>query len=717
MKKLLIVESPTKAKTIQKFLSHDFKVESSYGHVRDLPRSKMGIDIENDFTPKYVVPLKSKKRVNELKKLAKNAEQVLFATDEDREGEAISWHLQQLLDIPDDKAQRIVFHEITEGAIKNALSHPRPLDTNLVDAQQARRILDRLVGYELSPFLWKKVTKGLSAGRVQSVALRIIVEREREIQKFQTQEYWSIEVVLQRKIGNKESFSAHCVVYKGKQLEKFSLQTAVDTQKILDAISDAPYFVQSLETKEVKKSAPTPFITSSLQQDANRRLRYSTKQTMMIAQQLYEGIETESGLEGLITYMRTDSVTLAESFLAESARYIKEEYGKEYAGGPRMYKTKSKLAQEAHEAIRPTSLYRTPESLRHSLSENQFALYDLIWRRTLGSQLPDARYQTTSLDIAAGVKDDVKAVFRANGNICIFDGFTKVYTLQSDEVTLPPVQKDEVLDQVSIEPNQHFTKPPSRYSEAGLVKVLEEYGIGRPSTYAPTISTLVERNYVQREDRRLKPTDIAFLVNDLLVEHFNNIVDYQFTARMEDELDEVAEGKKNWVPVIRDFYGPFHENLEKKSSELSKKDFSVEETDQICEKCGKPMIIRMGRFGKFLACSGFPECKNAKPIEQEGENQEGAEQVEPCEKCGAPMVAKRGRFGSFYGCSKYPECKNIRNARDKKLDMKCPTCGQGDVVMKRSKRGRTFFGCNKYPECDFVSWTKPEEENKVTSNP
>ncbi len=711
MKHLVIVESPTKARTIQKFLGKAFRVESSFGHVRDLPKSKMGVDVEHDFAPQYVVPTKNRKRVNELKKIAAASDDVLFATDEDREGEAISWHLSELLDVPKEKAQRIVFHEITEGAIKQAISSPRPLDQHLVDAQQARRILDRLVGYELSPFLWRKITKGLSAGRVQSVAVRLIVEREREILGFNQEEYWTIELEA-RAQGTADTFTARLFSYNGTTLDKFAYKDEASAKAVTDILEGATYRVVDVVQKEVRKSPLPPFTTSTLQQDANRRLHFSPKKTMMLAQGLYEG----SSGEGLITYMRTDSVNLSDVFLTDAQNYLSSALGARYATGARTYKTKSKLAQEAHEAIRPTSALRTPDDVAQIVDADQAKLYALIWQRALASQMPEALFDATTIDIAAQHSGKDAYVFRATGQVLKFDGFTKVYPIDSEERLLPDVKKNDDVEKVKIESLQHFTKPPARYSEAGLVKALEEHGIGRPSTYAPTISTIVERNYVTREDRRLKPTEIAFMVNDLLTEHFGSIVDFDFTARMEDNLDAIASGEKEWVPVLREFYGPFKENLTKKDQELAKTTPTAEPSDEVCPTCGKPMVIKMSRFGKFLACTGFPECKTTKSLEPLGEG-EGADgekiEIPPCEKCGSPMVMKRGRFGAFYGCSKYPECKNIRNLRDKKLDIKCPKCEQGDVVMKRSKRGKTFFGCNRYPDCDFVSWTKPGEPGEA----
>ncbi|MBI2644977.1 type I DNA topoisomerase [Candidatus Uhrbacteria bacterium] len=711
---LVIVESPTKAKTIHRFLGKGFKVESSFGHVRDLPKSELGVDVEHGFKPKYVIPRAARKRVNALKKMATDAKKIYFATDEDREGEAISWHLQQIFDIPKEKTARIAFHEITQEAIHDALEHPRMLDVNLVDAQQARRVLDRLVGYELSPFLWRKIARGLSAGRVQSVAVRLIVEREREIQNFVQQEYWSIECVAHKK-NDPQIFRIKLHAQDGKTLDKFALTTEESAQKIIKDIDGAKYTVIDVVKKDVKRTPPPPFITSTLQQEANKRLHFSAKQTMMLAQQLYEGIEADEGAGGYITYMRTDSVNLAEKFLQETKSYIKKTYGSTYECNSRRYATKSKLAQEAHEAIRPTSIDRTPDSIRQFLTDQQYKLYDLIWRRALASQMPVARLEATTIDSEAKKQNIPQYIFRASGQVLAFDGFLKVYLVGSEEILLPYVEKGEVIDVDSVEPLQHVTKPPARYSEAGLVRMLEEYGIGRPSTYAPTISTIIDRNYVVREDRRLKPTELAFMVTDLLVAHFPNIVDYAFTAHMEDTLDEVAEGKKEWAPIIRDFYGPFKENLMKKDKEISKKSLIAEETDEVCEKCGKPMVVRMGRYGKFLACSGFPECKNIKSLpgsgDTDGRTDGEQETKEICELCGAPLQKKRGKFGFFWGCTKYPDCTFIKSFGQKKLGIPCPTCSKGEVIQRRSKKGKIYYACSRGKECEFISWTRPEVQN------
>ncbi|HLD30929.1 MAG TPA: type I DNA topoisomerase [Patescibacteria group bacterium] len=708
---LVIVESPTKAKTISRFLGKDFVVRSSFGHLRDLPQREMGIDIENDFKPHYVVPRKNQKIVTELKKFAGKAEYIYFASDEDREGEAISWHLAQILKPKKNQLKRIAFHEITEEAIFRAIENPREIDQNMVDAQQARRILDRLVGYEISPFLWKKITKGLSAGRVQSVAVRLIVEREEEIKKFVPEEYWDISGEFKKEKGE-ENITAKLNKINGETLDKFYIKSKDGADKILKDLDGSLYSVKNIEKKETKRSPHPPFTTSTLQQEANRRLGFSAKQTMMLAQQLYEGVDLGSaGSVGLITYMRTDSLNLAEKFLEEAKSFISKSFGKEYSSAaPKKYTTKSKLAQEAHEAIRPTNVSNDPEKIKGYLNDNQYKLYNLIWRRAVASQMPEAVLTSTAIDIAAeknNLKDEY--TFRANGLVVKFDGFLKVYGT-NQETILPAFSLNEMLQLIGLTPTQHFTEPPSRYSDASLVKALEEYGIGRPSTYAPTISTIIERGYVEKiENRRLKPTDIAFVVNKVLEEHFPQIVDYQFTAKMENNLDEIAEGKKEWVPVISDFYGPFKENLEKKYKEIKKVE---EETDEKCEKCGAPMVIKMGRFGKFMACSGFPECKNIKSLKKEGAN---GEEIAPettdekCDKCGAPMVIKMGRFGKFLSCSKYPECKNMKPIV-KSTDIPCPQCKKGEIVEKKSKRGRIFFACNQYPDCKFALWSRPTGE-------
>jgi len=686
--KLIIVESPTKARTISQFLGKDFVVESSNGHVRDLPKSKLGVDLEKNFEPHYIIPIKKKKFVNQLKKKAVKAKEIYFASDEDREGEAIAWHLVQVFGLEkfkeDSKSEiqnskpfyRIAFHEITNEAIKEALKNPRQIDINLVNAQQARRILDRLVGYSLSPLLWRKIARRLSAGRVQSVALRLIAERERERESFKPQEYWSIKAILQSQINvdkinaaqrekglDESTFSA--ILYKigEKKLDKFEIKNKNQADEILENLKGVEYSVKEIQEKEILKYPPPPFITSTLQQEANRYFGYSTKKTMMIAQQLYEGIELgKEGLIGLITYMRTDSFNLSQKFLTETRKYLQENFSSNYLPAKeRHFKVKSKVAQEAHEAIRPTSIYRQPEKIKKFLTKDQFKIYDLIWRRALACQMSEAKINVMTIDILAEKKSQENYYFKTTGSQINFDGWLNIYPTKIDEVILPRLKKNERLNLIKLEPCQHFTQPPARYSEAGLVKALEKYGIGRPSTYAPIISTLFERNYIKKENGRLVPTEIGFRVNDLLVEHFPKIVDYQFTAEMEKELDEIAEGRRDWRKMMADFYWPFKEHLDRKEKEIEKMKPIEEKTSEVCEKCGKPMLVKFSRYGKFLACSGFPECKFVKPLQQ----------------------------------------------KSNELNIKCPKCNQGQVVIKKTKRGKIFYACSRWPTCDFASWEKP----------
>ena len=663
-KKLVIVESPSKGRTIARLLGKNFIVESSYGHIRDLPRSKLGVDVENNFTPQYVIPLKARPVVKKLKAEAAKAEKTILATDEDREGESIAWHLKEALGLDDSQIERIAFHEITERAIKEALAHPRTIDTKLVDAQQARRILDRLVGYTLSPFLWKKFYRGLSAGRVQSVAVRLVVEREREIQNFKPQEYWTIVASL---LKAESRFETALAKIDGKTLDKFAIPGGEDAEKIVRDLEGAAWKVETVERKAVSKNPAPPFTTSTLQQDAFRRLGFSAKQTMAVAQQLYEGVGLgQEGPVGLITYMRTDSLNLSEDAVREAAAFIRQEIGPAYAlASPRRFKTKSKGAQEAHEAIRPTAPSRTPESIKEFLDRRQWRLYNLVWRRFMATQMPQAIFDSTTVDVDASKTGNPKYTFRATGQIMRFDGFLKIYPIKFSETILPDLSPENALALETLTPLQHFTEPPPRYTEATLVKTLEKYGIGRPSTYAPTISTIQERKYVERHERRyLKPAEIGFLVNDLLVEHFPEVVDLQFTAKMEEELDEVASGETRWQPVIREFYEPYAKNLEAKYGEV-KKHYTDEATNEVCPQCGKPMVIKFGRFGKFMACSGFPECKYTKPL---GENKKEAPQS---------------------------------------IDMRCPKCDEGDIVIRHTRRGKIFYGCGRYPKCDYASWDDP----------
>lgn len=712
--KLIIVESPTKAKTITKFLDKTYKIESSFGHIRDLPKSKIGVDVEKNFEPSYVIPTAARKNVTKLKELAKKADEIILATDEDREGEAIAWHLLSALKIDKEKTGRIVFHEITKDAIHKALETPRELDMGLVDAQQARRVLDRLVGYELSPFLWKKVARGLSAGRVQSVAVRLIVEREREIKAFKPDEYWSIEAKLNKQDKKDAIIESKLHKIDGKSVAKLDIKNQAAADKISTDLENAVYKIAGVTQKKVSKTPPKPFTTSTLQQTANRWLGYSAKQTMMLAQQLYE--------QGFITYMRTDSLNLSDKFLSDAKDYLQTELGKEYAlTKARKFKTKSKGAQEAHEAIRPTEASVTPEALPKTLNERQVKLYRLIWQRSISSQMTEAIMSQTAIDIEAS---DTVYTFRANGQTMEFDGYLKIYPEKSKELELPKVKEGEELDLVSLDKEQHFTKPPARYSDAGIVKIMEKHGIGRPSTYAPTLATVIARNYVQRDDnKKLYPTDIAFVVVDLLVNHFPKVIDYEFTAEMENNLDSIAEGDKEWQPVIKDFYEPFHTNLETKYTQVNKEDIMPEESSDVkCDKCGAKMLIKTGRFGKFLACSAYPECKNIKGMEKDGSPEakekdketkalEEKYKHEVCDKCESPMAIKNGRFGHFLACTSYPKCKNIRSIAENNnsTGVKCPKCGKGEIVQKRSRRG-AFYACDGYPDCKNAYWAKPSGE-------
>ena len=663
----------------------------------------MGVDIENNFTPSYVIPSKAKKTVSTLKAAAKKSDNVILASDEDREGEAIAWHLAQALGLKANETKRIVFHEITKDAILASLEKPRKIDNNMVDAQQARRILDRLVGYELSPFLWKKVAKGLSAGRVQSVATRLIVEREREITAFNKEEYWSLTADF---IGDtdKDKFSADLYKIRNKTFNKLEIKKD-DAAKLKKILKKAEYTIEKIEQKQVSKNASAPFTTSTLQQAANRHLGFSAKQTMTLAQKLYE--------EGHITYMRTDSLNLSPKFIADSTEWLNKNLGKEYVTeGGRFFKNKSKNAQEAHEAIRPTEALNTPDMLAAKLEKGQERLYRLIWQRAVASQMPAAKLASTTIDVKTTV-DDEAYIFRASGQMLVFPGYLKVWPEKTKEQELPQLKEKQVVKILDLQTEEHFTNPPARYSDAGLVKELEKHDIGRPSTYAPTINTIIVRNYVERdENKKLKPTPIAFVVIDLLIKHFSNIVDYAFTAKMEDNLDAIATGDKEWQPVISEFYGDFHTNLQNKYEEINKKDIMPEEkSTEICDKCGAPMIIKTGRFGKFLACSAYPDCKNIKKYVGEG----GAEEKKPdagtielekkyagevCDKCGTTMKVRIGKYGPFLACSAYPKCKNIKNI-DNPEDAKavaCPICQKGKIVKKFSRRG-PFYACSNYPDC------------------
>lgn len=646
---LLIVESPTKAKTISKYLGSDFKVLSSFGHIRDLPKSKLGVDLENHFAPTYTIPTKSKKAVTELKAAAKNADMIYLATDEDREGEAIAWHIQEALKLKPDNTRRITFHEITRAAVEEAVKHPRDIDQHLVDAQQARRILDRLVGYELSPFLWQKIRYGLSAGRVQSVAMRLIVERERERRAFIIEEYWTINAEFEK---SGLTFPAKLTEVDSKKVDKLDVKNEGEAKKLVEGLACAPATVTAVEKKLVKKAPPTPLTTSTLQIDANTKMGFSSKQTMKLAQQLYE--------TGRITYMRTDSMNLAEKFLEESQAYIRSTFGEKYAQGARRFKTNKKGAQEAHEAIRPTEVTATPDSLRSTLEPRAWKLYGLIWSRTVASQLPSAQLNRTTVDVQ--VKN---CSFRGTGSSVAFPGFMKVYQSAKEKI-LPKLAQGDAVETKAIIPNQHFTEPPARYSDASLVKALEEFGIGRPSTYAPTISTIIDRGYVERdENKKLEPTDIALIVNDVLVNHFPQIVDYEFTATMENTLDEIAEGKVEWVPTLKAFYSPFHQNLEKKTKELDRANIMPDRVLGTDPTSGLPVILKTGRFGGFVQIGeyskedkkdGKPKPKSASLLKGMNVESVTLEQALACLSFprdvgvthdGHKIVAAVGRFGPY----------------------------------------------------------------------
>lgn len=655
--KLIIVESPTKSKTIKKFLGKDYEVASTVGHVRDLPQKTFGIDIEKNFTPEYIIIPKKKDVIENLKKLESKAEEVYLAMDPDREGEAIAWHLSQIL--KQKTLKRISFHEITKSAIINAIENPRGIDMQLVDAQQARRILDRIVGYKLSPFLWKKVVRKLSAGRVQSVAVRLIAEREKEILAFIPNEYWTIEALLKKQKGkNEKEFETSLIEKDGEKIQKLDIKTKKEADKITKDLKGADYQVIEIEKKETRKNPRPPFMTSTLQQEAWNRFRFPARITMKTAQALYE--------RGLITYHRSDSLNLSQKSLLGAKKLILNNYGQEYwAGFLRKYKTKSKTAQEAHEAIRPTYPKKIPLELNEKLNKNQFRLYDLIWRRFIASQMAVAVFDSMRTDILAkNTKQKIpEYIFRATGQTLKFDGFLKIYPTTFKETELPFLEKNEILELMKLTPSQHFTQPPPRYTEASLIKDLEENGIGRPSTYASIIYTIQRRNYIQKnEQRRFCPTEIGIVVNNLLVKHFPNIVDIQFTAKMEENLDEIAEGKKGWIPVIKEFYIPFEKNLKKKLKEVPDKKLTYEKTKKKCPKCKSYLIIRLGRYGKFYSCPNFPKCKHAEALE-----------------------------------------KNT-------LKIKCPKCKKENIVEKRTKKGKLFYGCPNWPDCDFASWYKPTSQ-------
>ncbi len=714
---LVIVESPAKARTIERYLGSDYRVLASYGHVRDLPenpgKGKFGVDVDHDFEPEYVISDDRRKQVADIEKAAKGSDQVYLATDLDREGEAIAWHVAEAAHVPPEKTLRVTFNEITESAIREAFAHPRQIDMDLVDAQQTRRIVDRLVGYTLSPLLSRKVRGGLSAGRVQSVAVRLVVEREREITAFTAREYWTIPALLETAAG--EKFPAEVVRIDGAALDVGDEETAERHRAAIEALHPS---VTKVGTRMQKRSPAPPFTTSTLQQEASRRLSFSPRRTMSIAQRLYEGIETGEGQVGLITYMRTDSTAIAGVAMGEAREVIGERYGAEFTMPKgRVYKTKSKGAQEAHESIRPTSFRLDPDSVAGSLKPEELRLYRLIWQRALASQMAPKELETTTIELA----DDVYEL-RASATKVLFDGFARVYTEgrdddateDDDEETgkLPALVAGDTTTVDEVTPTQHFTEPPPRFTEATLIKALEEHGIGRPSTYAATISTITDRGYVRVEERRLHPELVAEIVTDLLVEHFGDYVDVEFTARMEEELDEIARGEREWVPLLRAFYGPLRDRVDEKRRELKRSDFTTEATDEVCSE-GHPMVIRLGRNGRFLACSLYPEHKESRPLPgDEPPPQEGTGEV--CPKCGeGTLVGKNGRFGPFVGCSRYPDCDYIKKDGPPPPDplpfeVICPKNKDGHLVPRRARRtGNVFWGCSNYPRCDFTTNHEP----------
>ncbi len=723
-KHLIIVESPAKCKTIEKYLGKDYQVLASYGHVRDLIPKEGAVDTENGYAMKYQIIDRNQRHLQEIGKAMKAADTLYLATDPDREGEAISWHVFEHLSgkklLKNKDVHRVVFHEITKKAVTEAIEHPTELSTQLINAQQARRALDYLVGFNLSPLLWKKIRRGLSAGRVQSPALRMIVERELDIEAFKTREYWSHTAEV---IAQKQAFKAKLTHFEGNKLEQFSFTdeekaTAVK-QTLLDA-ADGKLVVAKLEKKQRKRNPAPPFITSTLQQEAARKLGFTTKRTMMVAQQLYEGIDLGGETAGLITYMRTDSVNLADEAIADIRELIAKKYGIENVPKePRSFKTKSKNAQEAHEAIRPTSAHRLPSEIKTRLSEEQFKLYNLIWKRTVACQMIHATLNLVAVDLHCGSD---KNVFRATGSTIAKPGFMAVYLEGLDdgkegddkESFLPPMEEGRPVDLQDIIANQHFTEPPPRYSEASLVKALEEHGIGRPSTYASIISTLQNREYVTLDSKRFHPTDVGRIVNKFLTEHFTKYVDYNFTANLEDDLDAVSRGEKDWVPLMDDFWKPFTKLIHEKEESVQRKDVTQEEIDEKCPECGNKLSIRLGRNGRFIGCTQYPECSYTRNL-----NEDSAQSAEPevvegrnCPKCDSQLVIKTGRYGKFIGCSNYPSCKHIEPL-EKPLDtgVECPQCKSGTILKRKSRYGKIFYSCSEYPKCDYAIWNAPVKES------
>jgi len=719
---LVIVESPANAKTIEKYLGNDFHVLASYGHVRDLIPKEGAVDTQNDFTMKYEVIERNQRHAQEISKAARKADALYLATDPDREGEAIAWHLHELLQekkiIKDKPVHRIIFHEITKKAVTEAVATPQKLSTNMVNAQQARRALDYLVGFNLSPLLWKKIRRGLSAGRVQSPALRMIVERELDIEKFVSREYWSADAAL---TSNTEHFKAKLTRYDNKKITQFSIENETQAKTIQDVLlkeANGQLVIEKVEKKQRKRNPAPPFITSTLQQEASRKLGFTTKRTMMVAQQLYEGVALQGESIGLISYMRTDSVNLATEAVTEIRELISRKYGADHVPEqPRQFKTKSKNAQEAHEAIRPTESSRTPDSIKTHLTADQAKLYSLIWKRTVASQMIHATIDSVYADLACGTDH----TFRANGSTIANPGFMSVYLEGKDDTKkgddqesfLPPLTEGKTvqLDEVII--GQHFTEPPPRYGEASLVKALEEYGIGRPSTYASIISTLQNREYVTLDKKRFYPTDVGRIVNKFLTEHFTQYVDYQFTANLEDNLDAVARGEKEWVPLMQEFWQPFTTLIHDKEESVQRKDVTQESLDEQCPECNSQLSIRLGRNGRFIGCTNYPDCSYTRNLNDDAQSAE-PQVVEgrSCPKCQKDLIIKTGRYGKFIGCSSYPDCKHIEPL-EKPLDtdVQCPKCEKGNILKRKSRNGKIFYSCEKYPKCDYAIWNAPVKEN------
>lgn len=720
---LVIVESPAKAKTIKKYLGPDFDVVASYGHVRDLVPKEGAVDPDRGFEMKYQIIDRNERHVQTIAKKLKGADALYLATDPDREGEAISWHLYELLkarrQLGTKPVHRVVFNEITKRAVQEAMANPRELSYDLVNAQQARRALDYLVGFNLSPLLWKKVRRGLSAGRVQSPALRLICERESEIEAFTRREYWSLEADCEKE---GRAFTARLVELAGDKVEQFTIVDAERATQVREALEDAAQGrlrVEQVERKQRKRFPAPPFITSTLQQEAARKLGFTAQRTMRVAQQLYEGVDVGGGAVGLITYMRTDSVNLAQEALAEIRAYVAERYGTDHLPeGPRLYKTKAKNAQEAHEAIRPTSILRDPAEIKPHLTQEQFRLYELVWKRTLACQMEHALINQVSISLSAGAGN----LFRATGSTVARPGFMRVYLEGRDDATaadddeertLPPMETGDPVDLARVRAEQHFTEPPPRYSEASLVKVLEEFGIGRPSTYASIISTLQEREYVVLDKKRFLPTDVGRVVNKFLIEYFHTYVDYDFTARLEDELDAVSRGEENWQPLLEQFWRPFKERVDHTAENVKRSDVTQEPIDETCPQCGGQLSIRLGRNGRFIGCTNYPSCDYTRDLNGDRQEPEAREVIEgrACPQCGSELEVKKGRYGKFIGCSAYPKCKHIEPLeRPEDTGVACPKCHKGTLQKKKSRRGKPFYSCSTYPKCDYAVWNPPLAE-------